>query len=288
MFTVITVGITVGLIYGLVAIGYSLIWQSMRLLHFAQGDLLMFGGFVALSLIGAGIGNPFVVLPLVFIIMAALGALIERSSYSLIPQQRAAPRIICTLGVGLALRNLAVLIWGTTARGLPDHFFPGGPLAIGEFVMQPVYYWTLCIGVSMVLGLVFFLYRTKIGLAIRLTAFNRDLAEIMGVNSGRHQTLAFVLAAGITGVAGVLVSPISFVHYNMGLSFGVKGFAAAIIGGLDSLPGALLGGLILGLAEVFFGKYLSAYVDVLAFSVMILVLVFKPHGLLGKPSVEKI
>jgi branched-chain amino acid transport system permease protein len=260
----------------------------MRLLHFAQGDLLMFGGFIALSLIGTGVDNLFLVLPLVFIVMAAFGALIERSSYSLIPQQRMAPLIICTLGVGLALRNLAVLIWGTTARGLPDHFFPGGPLTIGEFVIQPVYYWTLCLGVSMVLGLVFFLYRTKNGLAMRLTAFHHDLAEIMGVHSGKYQTLAFVLAAGITGVAGVLVSPISFVHYNMGLSFGVKGFAAAIIGGLDSLPGALLGGLILGLAEVFFGKYLSAYVDVLAFSVMILVLVFKPHGLLGKTSTEKI
>lgn len=288
MLTVIIIGVTVGLIYGLVATGYSLIWQSMSLVHFAQGDLLMLGGFFALTLINMNISNLFVVLLLVFVIMALIGLIIQRGSYCFIPQHRITTRIIATLGVGMILRNAAVLVWGTKARGLPDDFFPGNSLQFGEVAIRPVYYWTLIIGVVLVVGLVFFLYRTKFGMAMRLTAYNYSLAELMGINPGIYQTLAFMLAAGITGVAGILVSPISFVSYRMGLAFGVKGFAAAIIGGLDSLPGSLIGGIIIGLIEVFFGRYISGYVDVLIFAIMILVLIFKPRGLFGKVHAEKI
>lgn len=288
MLTVIIIGVTVGLIYGLVAIGYSLIWQSMSLVHFAQGDLLMLGGFFAITLIGMKISNLFAVLLLVFILMALVGLIIQRGAYCFIPQHRGTTRIIATLGVGMILRNLAVIVWGTKARGLPDNFFPGSSLQLGGVAIRPVYYWTFFIGIMLVIGLVLFLYRTKFGMAMRLTAHNYSLAELMGINPGIYQTLAFMLATGITGVAGILVSPISFVSYKMGLAFGVKGFAAAIIGGLDSLPGALVGGIAIGLIEVFFGRYISGYVDVLIFGIMILVLILKPRGLFGKVHAEKI
>ena len=284
----IIVGVTVGLIYGLVAIGYSLIWQTMGLLNFAQGDLVMVGAFVTVTLIEKGVANPLVVMVLVFVIMALVGALIERAAYGRIPRERVATLIVSTLGMGLILRNLVVLIWGTTARGFPERFFSGRPLTLGEVVIQPVYYWTLAIGVVVVMGLVLFLYRTKFGIAMRLTAYNQTLAELMGINNRRYQTAALAMAVGITGIAGMLVGPISFVHYNMGLSFGVKGFAAAIIGGLNSLPGSLVGGIILGLAEVYFGKYLSGYVDVLAFTIIIFILIVKPTGLFGRAHIEKI
>lgn len=288
MLTVIIIGVTVGLIYGLVAIGYSLIWQSMSLVHFAQGDMLMVGGFLAITLIGMNISNLFVVILLVFVMMALLGFVIQRGAYRFIPQHRITTRIIATLGVGMILRNAAVLIWGTKSRGLPESFFPGNSLEFGELVIRPVYYWTFIIGLILVVALVLFLYKTKFGMAMRLTAYNYSLAELMGINPGAYQTIAFMLAAGITGVAGILVSPISFVSYRMGLAFGVKGFAAAIIGGLDSMPGSLLGGIIIGLIEVFFGRYISGYIDVLIFAIMILVLIFKPRGLLGKAHAEKI
>jgi branched-chain amino acid transport system permease protein len=288
MLTVIIIGVTVGLIYGLVAIGYSLIWQSMGLVHFAQGDLLMVGGFLAITLISMNIANMFAVLLIVFVMMALIGLIIQRSSYYFIPQSKHTTRIIATLGVGMILRNLAVTIWGTRARGLPDDFFPGSPLQLGDIAIRPVYYWTFFVGVTLVIGLVYFLYRTKFGLAMRLTAHSYTLAELMGINPGVYQTLAFMLATGLTGVAGILVSPISFVSYKMGLAFGVKGFAAAIIGGLDSLPGGLIGGIAIGLIEVFFGRFISGYVDTLIFGIMILVLILKPRGLFGKVQAEKI
>lgn len=285
---ILIIGVTVGLVYGLVAIGYSIIWQSMRLVHFAQGDLLMVGGFLAITMIGSDISDPILVIPAVFIVMMFLGAVIQRLAYRHIPQNRGVARIIATLGMAMILRNAAVLVWGTRSHGLPENFFPGSPITLFDLSIRPVYYWTFIIGVVLVIGLVLFLYKTKFGMAVRLTAYNYSLAELMGVNPNLYQTVAFMVAAGLTGVAGILVSPISFVSYNMGLVFGVKGFAAAIIGGLDSLPGALLGGIIIGLIEVCFGQFISGYIDVVIFGAMIFVLVLKPHGLLGKSQVEKI
>lgn len=288
MLQILIIGITFGLIYGLVAIGYSLIWQSMGLAHFAQGDLLMVGGFIAITLIGRGITNLFAVLLLVFLVLALLGGAILHVAYRHIPQNKAVSRIIATLGMSMVLKNVAVLIWGTNSVGLPDDFFPGHPLSLFGVSIRPVYYWTLIIAVLLVVCLVFFLYKTKFGLAVRLTAHNYALAELMGINPVVYQTVAFMLAIGLTGVAGVLCSPISFISYKMGLAFGVKGFAAAIIGGLDSLPGSIVGGIIIGLIEVFFGRYISGYIDTVVFGIMILVLIFKPYGLFGKPKTVKI
>lgn len=288
MLQVLIIGITFGMIYGLVAIGYSLIWQSMGLVHFAQGDLLMVGGFTAIMLINGGVSNPIVVLLVVFLLLALLGCVILHAAYRHIPQNKGVTRIIATLGMSMILKNAAVLVWGTNSVGLPENFFPGNPLVLFGVSIRPVYYWTLIIAVVLVVGLVTFLYRTKFGLAVRLTAHNYALAELMGVNPMAYQTVAFMLAIGLTGVAGVLCSPISFISYKMGLAFGVKGFAAAIIGGLDSLPGSIVGGIIIGLVEVFFGRFISGYIDTVVFGMMILVLIIKPYGLFGKPKVVKI
>lgn len=288
MLQVLIIGITFGMIYGLVAIGYSLIWQSMGLVHFAQGDLLMVGGFTAIMLINCGVSNPIVVLLVVFLLLALLGCVILHAAYRHIPQNKGVTRIIATLGMSMILKNAAVLVWGTNSVGLPENFFPGNPLVLFGVSIRPVYYWTLIIAVVLVVGLVIFLYRTKFGLAVRLTAHNYALAELMGVNPMAYQTVAFMLAIGLTGVAGVLCSPISFISYKMGLAFGVKGFAAAIIGGLDSLPGSIVGGIIIGLVEVFFGRFISGYIDTVVFGMMILVLIIKPYGLFGKPKVVKI
>lgn len=288
MLNVFIIGITFGLIYGLVAIGYSLIWQSMGLVHFAQGDLLMVGGFVALTLINAGIDNLFLVLCLVFLALALLGGVIQRVAYKHIPQNKMVTRIIATLGMSMVLKNAAVFIWGTNSVNLPENFFPGSPLQLFGVSIRPVYYWTLLISVCLVVGLVLFLYRTKYGLAVRLTAHNYELAKLMGINPNTYQTLAFMVAIGLTGIAGILCSPISFISYKMGLAFGVKGFAAAIIGGLDSLPGSIVGGIILGVIEVFFGRFISGYIEAVLFGIMILVLIVRPQGIFGKAKVVKI
>lgn len=288
MLNVLIIGITFGLIYGLVAIGYSLIWQSMSLVHFAQGDLLMVGGFVAITLVNSGIDNLIVVLCLVFVVLALVGGIIQRVAYKHIPQNKVVTRIIATLGMSMVLKNAAVFIWGTNSINLPENFFPGPALQLMGVFIRPVYYWTLIISVCLVVGLVLFLYKTKYGLAVRLTAHNYELAKLMGINPNTYQTLAFMVAIGLTGIAGVLCSPISFISYKMGLAFGVKGFAAAIIGGLDSLPGSIVGGIIIGVIEVFFGRFISGYIEAVLFGIMIIVLIVRPHGIFGKAKTVKI
>jgi branched-chain amino acid transport system permease protein len=285
---VLIIGITFGLIYGLVAISYSLIWQSMNLIHFAQGDLLMIGGFIAITLCNSGITHMFPVLIITFVALALIGAIMQNGIYRFIPQKNVVTRIISTLGMGIIFKNIAVLVWGSNSHALPENFFPGNAINILGISIRPVYYWTLLISAILVVLLMLFLYKTKFGLAVRLTAYNTELAKLMGVNPSIYQTVAFSLAIGITGVAGILCSPISYVSYKMGLAFGVKGFAAAIIGGLDSFPGAIVGGIIIGLIEVAFGQYLSGYIDAVVFGIMILVLVVRPHGIFGKAKAVKI
>ena len=288
MIDVLIIGITFGLIYGLVAISYSLIWQSMNLIHFAQGDLLMIGGFIAITLINLGITIMFPVVLITFVILALIGVVMQNGIYRFIPQKRVVTRIIATLGMGIIFKNLAVLIWGSNSHALPETFFPGSAISIFGISIRPVYYWTLLISITLVVLLMLFLYKTKFGLAVRLTAYNTELAKLMGVNPLLYQSVAFSLAIGITGVSGILCSPISYVNYKMGLAFGVKGFAAAIIGGLDSFPGAIIGGIVIGLIEVAFGQYLSGYIDAVVFGIMIVVLVVRPRGLFGKPKAIKI
>ncbi len=282
-------GLVIGAAYSLLALGYSLIFASMRLLHLAQGDFLMLGGFVALSLVTAGVGNVFLAIIGVMAILACLGFLLERFAYKKIPYQLYAPRIIATLGVGMAVRSLASIVWGANAQTLPDNFFKGPVLVLGSMKIQPSYYWTLLIAAIVMVLLAVFLNRTKAGLAIRASAFNSDVAEIMGINASRSRTVSFVIGVALAGCAGILVAPLTFISYDMGVSLGMKGFSAAVLGGLGSIPGGMVGGLLLGLIEVFGATFISTpYKDIIAFLVLILILVFRPAGLFGQNEPEKI
>ncbi|MDN5343984.1 MAG: branched-chain amino acid transport system permease protein [Clostridia bacterium] len=282
-------GLVAGSAYSLLAIGYSLIFASMRLLHFAQGDFLMLGGFIALSLVTAGIGNSFINVILVMVVFVFVGHLVERFCYRRIPYHMHSPRIIATLGIGMALRNLASVLWGARAQTLPGDFFSGPVLVLGSIKLQPAYYWTLIIAAVLMTLLAVFLNKTKAGLAIRAAAFNADVAEIMGINAAMSRAISFIIGSCLAGCAGVLVAPLTFIHYEMGVSLGMKGFSAAVLGGLGSIPGAMVGGLLLGIIETLGATAISSgYKDSIAFIVLILILVFRPSGLLGQSEPEKI
>ncbi|HWQ40773.1 MAG TPA: branched-chain amino acid ABC transporter permease [Desulfosporosinus sp.] len=285
----VIVGLVVGASYALLAIGYSLIFASMRLLHFAQGDFLMIGGFISLSIVSSVTANPFLVIFLVMTSLALLGYLIERLCYKRIPDHMHAARIIATLGVGMILKNTAGIIWGAQIRPLSDGFFRGPVVNLGSLRIQPSYYWTLIIGAMLMILLSLFLNRTKVGLAIRASAYNAEVAEIMGINSAKARTIAFIIAASLTGCVGIFVAPMTFIHTEMGVSLGMKGFSAAVLGGLGNIPGAMVGGLLLGMIETFGATVISSgYKDSIAFIVLILILVFKPSGLFGTTEPEKI
>jgi len=282
-------GLSVGCIYALVALGYSLIFASIRLLHFAQGDLLMIGGFFALTMVLTFKLGLYTGIIAVMIIAGVLGFLIERFAYRPIPQRMIAARIMSTLGIGLILRNMTILIWGPQPRGLPPAVFSGPPIHLPGMTVPPAYYLILIISVAIMILLTLFLGKTKLGLAMRTTAHDQSLAELMGIETSRVMSLSFMIGAAIAAAAGMLVAPITFISQGMGFRLGIKGFAAAVLGGFGNIPGSMIGGIILGLLETIGGSFISSgYKDCIAFVVLILVLIFKPAGIMGKFHVEKV
>jgi len=282
-------GLSVGCIYALVALGYSLIFASIRLLHFAQGDLLMVGGFFALTMVLTFKLGLYTGIIAVMMIAGVLGFLIERFAYRPIPQRMIAARIMSTLGIGLILRNMTILIWGPQPRGLPPAVFSGPPIHLPGMTVPPAYYLILIISVAIMILLTLFLGKTKLGLAMRTTAHDQSLAELMGIETSRVMSLSFMIGAAVAAAAGMLIAPITFISHGIGFRLGIKGFAAAVLGGFGNIPGSMIGGIVLGLLETIGGGFISSgYKDCIAFVVLILVLIFKPAGIMGKFHVEKV
>jgi branched-chain amino acid transport system permease protein len=283
-------GVCLGLLFGLVAIGYSLIWSTMTLLHFAHGEFVTAGAFAALTLVGLrGLsGWPVAVMVLVAIGVGCLGLVVERSAYRPIPRHSFSARIIATVGIGEMLRSSFALIWGPRSFPLPEGFFAGPPIRISGLFIPPAYYWILGVCAVLVGALIFLLYSTKLGLGLRAVSQRADIAELMGVNSNAMYVTSFFLGSAVAGVTGILIAPITFINYHLGVAIGIKGFAASVVGGLGNFSGAVVGGLVLGLTESLGAWFFPAYKDVIVFLVLILAMWLKPHGLFGKAEVQKV
>ncbi len=279
---IIVGGLAMGCVYALVALGYTITYNSLRVINFAQGDMFMlgavfgltiylnFGGYYFISLIFAGLGA------------ALVGMIIERIIFRTLRNSPPLNLIIATIGVSIVIRALAQIIWGSQAMSFPP-VFGSSPVKIGPIVIMPSYLWIIGIAFVSILFLTFFFKKTLTGKAMLATAQHRDAASIMGINIFKSDSLAASISAGLGGIGGVLVGPIFFVETEMGAIAGLKGFAAAVLGGFGSVPGAIVGGVILGLAENFSASFISsAYRDAVAFLILIGVLVFKPNGILGK------
>ena len=285
-------GVSLGLLYGLIATGYSMIWSTASILHFAHGQFVMLGGFIALSLIrwhgGALANQPVFVLLMVATGVGAFGLFVQRYAYMRIPIENFRTRVITTVGVGQTIQAASSLIWGSRAFTLPDGFFTGSSVKLADTMITPAYYWILGASVIADAGLIYLLYRTKAGLGLRAVAARPDVAELVGVNSTAMYMFAFVLGSAIAGMTGVLIAPITFIRFDLGLAITVKGFASAVIGGLGDFSGAIIGGLLIGLAEAFGGWISPEYKDLMVFVFLLSVIAFKPQGLLGRASVQKV
>ncbi len=276
-------GLAVGCIYGLVAAGFSMVYRAMGLVNFAQGDIMMVGAFIGYSIIVLGPGLPFwLVIILAALVTAALGFLIERFAFW--PAvKRGADQIylvLLTLGVGIVLSNGARIIWGANPLVYPTPI-THETIMLANYPVPGVYPYIAAVMILLVIGLQFFFTRSWMGLALRASADDPQTASIMGVNLGFASALSFAIASGIGAVAGVLYAPITFASPDMGL-IGIKAFAAAALGTLGSIPGALIGGLIVGVGETIGGQLLAPeYQDSMAFLLMIAILMVKPTGLMA-------
>ncbi len=291
-------GLTLGSVYAVVALGYTMVYGIIQLINFAHGELVMIGAMVAFTMIGVLVphGMP----PLVVVALATacaipvcmgIGYAMERLAYR--PLRRA-PRLaplITAIGVSIILQHLALLVWTRNNLAFPQ-IIRTESYPIGGATITNVQIAIMTLSVVMMAGLAMLVYRTRLGTAMRATAQNAQVAGLMGIDVDRMIAATFVIGAGLAAVAGVMVgSYYGIAHYQMGALLGLKAFSAAVLGGIGNLPGAMLGGLLLGVVEALGAGYIgdltgnvfgSNYQDVFAFLVLIGVLVFRPSGLLGE------
>jgi branched-chain amino acid transport system permease protein len=295
-------GIALGSIYGLIAIGYTMVYGIIGMINFAHGEVFMIGSFVALSVFLAlgALGITF--LPLVLLVMLVVamactslwGWTVERVAYRpLRGSFRLAP-LITAIGMSIFLQNFVQVTQGARIKPLPPQIEGGITLMEGTDgnIVQLSYMQIIIIATTVVLmtGFSFLINRTSLGRQQRACEQDRKMAALLGVNVDRTISLTFVMGASLAAVAGIMyLLYYGVIDFYIGFIAGVKAFTAAVLGGIGSLPGAMLGGLAIGLIETFWSGYFSVeYKDVAAFSILAIVLIFLPSGLLGRPEVEKV
>ena len=291
-------GVTLGAVYAVVALGYTMVYGIIQLINFAHGELVMIGAMVAFTLIGvlvpmgaSGLTALLLASLCAMLACAVLGYAMERMAYRPL---RGAPRLaplISAIGVSIILQHLALLVWSRNPLAFPQ-VVKSESYALGGAAITNIQIGILAISVCMMAGLAWLVYRTRLGTAMRATSQNPQMAALLGVDANRVIALTFVIGAALAAVAGVMVAGYyGIAQYTMGSSLGLKAFCAAVLGGIGNIPGAMLGGVLLGVVEALGAGYIgdltnnvfgSNYQDVFAFLVLILVLVFRPSGLLGE------
>jgi branched-chain amino acid transport system permease protein len=291
-------GLTLGSVYAIVALGYTMVYGIIQLINFAHGEVVMIGAMVAFSVISAFAGTT---LPPVLIVLAGIlsaipvcmlvGYAMERVAYRPL---RGAPRLaplITAIGISIILQHVALLVWSRNPLAFPQ-IIPLASYDVGGAIITGVQIAIILTSVLMMVGLTLMVYRTKLGIAMRATSQNPQVAGLMGIDIDRIIAFTFIVGAALGAVAGVMVGTYYGVaHYSMGSLLGMKAFSAAVLGGIGNLAGAMLGGILLGIVEALTAGYIgdltnnvfgSNYQDVFAFLVLIAVLVFRPSGLLGE------
>ena len=290
-------GITLGSIYGLIAIGYTMVYGILGMINFAHGDIYMVGAFLALIAFLGLVAIGMTVLPLVLVLVllatmlltSAWGWTIERVAYRpLRGSFRLAP-LITAIGVSIVLQNFVQLTQGARVKALAPQI-QGGIGLLGEVRISYTQLLVILTAVVLMAGFSLLIARTSLGRAQRACEQDMKMAALLGVNVDRTISLTFVMGAALAAVAGLMhLLLYGVIDHYIGFVAGVKAFTAAVLGGIGSLPGAMLGGLLIGLIETFWAGYFSAeYKDVAAFSILIVVLIFLPSGLLGRPEIEKV
>lgn len=274
-------GLTAGAVYALIALGYTMIYGILGLINFAQGEIYMFGAFVAVLLLGTGQVNFFVAFAAGMAAAAVLGVVLERVAFRPLRGSNPLVPLISAIGASIFLQSLALLLFGPTDRPFPIQF-NFRTIDIAGLPFSSLQGAILVAALGFMLLLLLFVRYTRYGKAIVACALDRDTARLMGINVDRMVALTFLIGSALSGAAGIMMA----IYYNatyprMGLLPGLKAFSAAILGGVGNIPGAILGGLLLGVAESLGAAYVSSgYKDAIAFAILILVLLFRPQGIL--------
>jgi branched-chain amino acid transport system permease protein len=312
-------GVSLGAIYSLIALGYTMVYGVLKLINFAHGDVYMVGAFmgyyianglgargaqmlgqsadgiIARGLLGSGTMEPSLITALVVMLLAmavcaAIGIIIERFAYRPVRKYSRLTALITAIGVSLLLENGGQVVFGADPKFFPELFKKRNIELFGGASINSADIIVLIIAIVLMIALQIIVYRTKTGRAMRAVSFNLQSAKLMGINTDRIIMFTFALGSALAAAAGVLVAiRIPRIDPLMGILVGLKAFVAAVLGGIGNIPGAMLGGLLIGITETMVVGYLSpTYKDAVAFAILILILLFRPSGLLGSVSQEKV
>jgi branched-chain amino acid transport system permease protein len=290
-------GLTIGSLYALVALGYTMVYGVMKLINFAHGDLVAFSAYVGLTVFSQLFGTSatsFVNIIIIFIftalIVAFVGVLLERLAYRPL---RTAPRlsaVVSALGASLVIQNGIMLIWGPNMQIFPADLLPSTTWNFGGVIISFTQFVILILSAVLMAALYIFINKTKMGTAIRASAIDQDAAKLMGINVNRVIVIIFVIGSMLGAIGGLFIGIYyRALTFDMGWLYGLNAFIAAIIGGIGSIPGAMLGGLLLGLFNALIAGYISTeWAETFTFVLLILILIVRPTGLLGEKTAEKV
>jgi branched-chain amino acid transport system permease protein len=295
-------GLTLGSVYALIALGYTMVYGILKLLNFAHGEVYMIGAFIGYGVLVALGGPEAPVVPVAVLILlmflaamlgsGLLGVTIERFAYRPLRNSPRIAPLISAIGVSFFLQATALLLFTAKFRSYdtPDLISPSTGIDAGPLRISLVRILVIASAILLMVALTLFVARTKLGKAMRATAFDREAAAMMGIDVDRVIVTTFLIGSVLAGAAGVMVGLVySRIFHFMGFIAGLKGFTAAVVGGIGSIPGAMLGGLLIGMAESFSAAYVSStFQNLIVFAILIVVMLVRPTGLLGKMSITKV
>ena len=283
----ISQGIATGALYALVGLGFTLVYRTTNQVIFSQGHVFMTGAFIGFIMVSQFNLSPIPAILLVGLVGFLLGLLLDRVALRRLHNADHLTFIIATIGIGIMLENGVRIFFPEPIR-FPD-LFGTDVISMGSVRISIRYFWVIGVSVILVTALHLFFTYTRIGRGFRAVAADRTVASVMGINVTRAISFTVAISTAVAAVAGLLIGPIYYVSFDMGGTVGLKAFSAAVIGGINSIPGTILGGILLGVLENLSAGYISsAYRDVIAFAFLILMLFVRPHGLLGYAKPEKI
>jgi branched-chain amino acid transport system permease protein len=294
----LTNGLAVGSIYALIALGYTMVYGVLKLINFAHGDLFSIGAYLGLTLLttfglARYVGPLGVVIVLAVMVMglvAVIGAMLERVAYRPLRQAHRLSAVVSAMGASIFFQNALMLLYGARYRVYPHDILPQTTVSVMGFDIPLVRLMVLLTSVLMMIGLYLFIQKTRIGTAIRAAAIDQRAARLMGINVDRVIMVVFIIGPALGGAAGLMVGLYyGQINFTMGWMYGLKAFTAAILGGIGNIPGAMVGGLLLGLIEAMGAAYISiAWKDAITFGVLIAILILRPTRLLGERVADKV
>lgn len=290
-------GVTVGGIYALIALGYTMVYGVLKMINFAHGDLCILGAFIGLTTLTSGawsgLSTP-ALLVLAFliamVIVAVAGTLLDQFAYKPLRKAHRLSAVVSALGASMLIQNGIMLIWSPNVQVFPNNLLPNITWQIGGAYLSFVQLLIIISAFVLMAGLYFFVHHTRLGTAIRASAIDQDAARLMGINVNRVIALVFIIGPVLGAIGGLFIGLYyRQAFFTMGWSYGLSAFIAAIIGGIGNIPGAMLGGLVLGLFNAFAAGYISSsWQDAITFALLIAILLVRPSGLLGERVADKV